>query len=429
MDVATSKFLDLLQRLASIVILRRRHGQSDQNLVGMQAWILGTQVLGLERLNRLDGLGRQQVDIVIDTCQVLQCIEQHRRRASQQGRGAAGDHGAVVQLHSRGRLAGFFRALARRCYHGPIFYLDAGLSHDDGGALGLLGAQARTRLFHLGLEVAADNFLLGSGAAHGVVSNAEAGHVHAHVRRRLVRGGAGELFQKRAQQRECFHIAVVVHGGFAVGGQVEVVNNIGIVQVHRGCLIGQVHGVFQGEIPDREGFKFGVAGIIAALVLVVDLRERGGQLSGARARRGDHDKVAGGFRKLIAPKALFGHDKVRIGGVAGDNAVARHLEAEALDLFDEGLRLGVAFLQLGHDDVFYQESAAAEYVHQAQQVIFIKDAQVRAHLLAGDILRVDADEDLNVLFDALQHRDFIVRGEAGQYAGGVHIVKKLAAHL
>ena len=214
-----------------------------------------------------------------------------------------------------------------------------------------------------------------------------------------------------------------------MGGQVEVVNNIGIVQVHRGCLIGQVHGVFQGEIPDREGFKLGVAGIIATLVLVVDLRERGGQLAGARARRGNHDEVAGGFRKLIAPKTLFGHDEVRIGGVTRDNAVARHLEAEALCLVDEGFRLGVAFLQLGHDDVFYQESAAAEYVHQAQQVIFIKNAQVRAYLLAGDILRVDADEDLYVLFDALQHRDFIVRGEAGQHAGGVHIVKKLAAHL
>ena len=50
-------------------------------------------------------------------------------------------------------------------------------------------------------------------------------------------------------------------------------------------------------------------------------------------------------------------------------------------------------------------------------------------LLAGDIFRIDTDEDLYVFFDALQHRDFIVRGEAGQHAGGVHIVKKLAAHL
>ena len=334
-----------------------------------------------------------------------------------------------MQLHSRGRLAGFFRTLASRRHHRAVLNLDAGLSHDDGGSLGLLGAQAGTRLFHLRLEVAADNFLLGSGAAHGVISNAEADHIHAHVRWRLVRGGAGELFQKRAQQRKRFHIAVVIHGGFAVGGQVEVVNNIGIIEVYRGCLIGQVHGVFQGEIPNREGFKLGVSGVIAALMLVVDLRKRSSQLAGAGARRGDHDEVAGGFRKLIAAKTFIGHDEVRIGGVTRDNTVARHLEAEALCLVDEGFGLGVAFLQLGHDDVFYQESAAAEYVHQAQQVIFIKNAQVRAHLLAGDIFRVDADEDLYVLFDALQHRDFIVWGEAGQHAGGMHIVKKFAAHL
>ena len=213
-----------------------------------------------------------------------------------------------MKLHSGGRLAGFFRALASRCHHGPIFYLDAGLGHDDRGALRLLGAQASAGLFHLSLKVAADDFLLGGGAAHGVISNAEPSHVHAHVRGRLIRGGAGELFQQGAQQRECFHITVIVHGGFTVGGQMEVVNNIGIVEVHRGGLIGQVHGVFKGEIPDRESFKLSVASIIAALVLVVNLRERSGQLAGARARRGDNDKIAGGFRKLIAAKTLFGHD-------------------------------------------------------------------------------------------------------------------------
>ena len=49
------------------------------------------------------------------------------------------------------------------------------------------------------------------------------------------------------------------------------------------------------------------------------------------------------------------------------------LEAEALELFDESFCLRISVFDLGHDDVFNQEAAAAEYVHQAQEVIFIQD--------------------------------------------------------
>ena len=52
--------------VAGTVKEKSADGQGNQHLVGMQARVIVTQVLGLELLNRLDDDGRNQVDIVLD---------------------------------------------------------------------------------------------------------------------------------------------------------------------------------------------------------------------------------------------------------------------------------------------------------------------------------------------------------------------------
>ena len=113
---------------------------------------------------------------------------------------------------------------------------------------------------------------MGGLAADLVVGDAEAHHVHAHVRRGLVGNGAGQALKQGLQKREGLDVAVVVHRGFAVCGEVEVVDDVGVVEVHRGCLVGQVHRVVERQVPDGEGLKLGVARLHAAQILVVDLR-------------------------------------------------------------------------------------------------------------------------------------------------------------
>ena len=51
----------------------------------------------------------------------------------------------------------------------------------------------------------------------------------------------------------------------------EGVDHIHIVQVGGGGLVSQVHRVVDGQVPDGEGFKLGIAGGVALLMLVIQL--------------------------------------------------------------------------------------------------------------------------------------------------------------
>ena len=93
--------------------------------------------------------------------------------------------------------------------------------------------------------------------------------------------------------------------------------------------------------------------------------------------------------------------------------MTRHRQPKAFEALDEGLRLAVAVLELGHDDVVDKEAAVPEDVDKPQHIVFVEDPQVTAHLLALDVLGVDADEDFYVILDALEHRNLVIRGESG----------------
>ena len=63
------------------------------------------------------------------------------------------------------------------------------------------------------------------------------------------------------QHREDLHITVVVDGGHAIGLQMEGVDHVHVVQIGGGRLVGEVDRVVQGQVPDGEGLKLGIAGL------------------------------------------------------------------------------------------------------------------------------------------------------------------------
>ena len=128
-------------------------------------------------------------------------------------------------------------------------------------------------------KVAADDLHLGSVAAGIVIGDGKADHIDAHVRRTLIGALAQDLFHQSTDHREGLDVAVVVDRGLVVGLQVEGVDDIGIVEIGRCCLIGDVDRMREGQIPDRESLELGVAGGGAVLVLVIELREASGELA------------------------------------------------------------------------------------------------------------------------------------------------------
>ena len=157
----------------------------------------------------------------------------------------------------------------------------------------------------------------------------------------------------------------------------EGVDHVHVVKVGSRGLIGQVDRVLERQVPDREGLELGIAGLHAALMLVIQLAEAGGHLSAAGAGRRDHDKAALGLNVIVLAKAVLRHDQRDVGGVVGNDIVPIGPHAQGFQPLHEfvGDRLTAV---MGHNDAADIQPDAAEGVDQAQRVVLIGDAKVPA---------------------------------------------------
>ena len=278
------------------------------------------------------------------------------------------------------------------------------------------------------LEIAAYDLVVARLAAHGVVGDSKPRHVHAHIRGRLVRACAGDALHRGAQHREDLHIAVVVHRGLAIGLQMEGIDDVIVVQIGRGRLIGDVHRMGERQIPNGERLVFRIAGSDPALVLVIELREAGGHLARARTGSCHHHERTLGLDVLVLAEALIRNDVIDVVGVPRNGIMQIARDAHGRKTTTEQVGVGLVGIA-GDDDRTHLESHGAEDVHEAQHVLIVGDTQVPAHLRALDIVGVDGDDDLHLVLHRLQHRDLRVRLEAGQHAGGMIVVEELAAEF
>ena len=208
----------------------------------------------------------------------------------------------------------------------------------------------------------------------------------------------------------------------------EGVDDVGVVQIRRGGLVGDVHGVREREVPHGERLVLGVAGLDAVLGVQVNLREARGHLARSGAgRRHDHER-AGGLHVVVLAETLVAHHVVHVHGVADDGVVAERPHAHGGEARAEGVGGGLAGVARDHDGA-HEEAHALEDVDEAQDVLVVGDAQVAADLAGLDVVGVDGHDDLHVVLEALEHAYLLVRGKAGQDARGVHVVEQLAAEL
>ena len=83
MRLASSQLADLFHGQFGGGIGGRTDGQRNEHLIRMQAGIAVAQMGHFEVLDGLDDHRRNQVDIVADTAELFQRVEQHRRRSAQ----------------------------------------------------------------------------------------------------------------------------------------------------------------------------------------------------------------------------------------------------------------------------------------------------------------------------------------------------------
>jgi len=209
---------------------------------------------------------------------------------------------------------------------------------------------------------------------------------------------------------------------------VERVDDVGIVEVCRGGLVGNVDRMRKGQIPNREGLKLGIAGGGTVLMLVIQLREASGELARTGAGCRHDDERTGGLDKLVLAIAVVGHDQIDIVRIPLDGIVQLGGNTERVQAVAEHIGSGLAGV-LGDDHGRDGKAVAAEQVNQAQHILVIGNAKVTASLVFLDVVRVDRDDNLDIVGDALEHAELAVRFKTRQHAARMIVIKQLAAKL
>ena len=364
----------------------------------MQARVLVAELLGLQVLNRFNHHRRKQTHLIGNSGQVLEGIQEHCRRGTEQRRSLTRNNGPVVQLNRHRRTTCQFSLFDSGSNHRTVCSTDLGLFHNQFLLVNLFLVGIALTHIAKRIVIAADDFLTGCFADSIVIDNAVASHVHAHIRRALVRRFSQDAGKQGVQNREDFHVAVVVDGRLAVSFQVERVDHVHVVQVGRRSFVREVHRMLERNVPNREGLELGIPRLDSTLVFVVNLRKAHSHLSTSRARCGHHHEFAGGFNKFILAVTIVAHHQRNVARVTRNRVMAINLEAKVfkLLLIGNGTRL---FLPAGQHHGTHVQAIPTESVDQAQHVLVIGNAQVAANLVLFDVTRVNRDNDFGLVLE------------------------------
>ena len=130
---------------------------------------------------------------------------------------------------------------------------------------------------------------------------------------------------------------------------------------------------------------------------------------------GDDNEAAGGLDVVVLAVALVADYLLEVRGIALDAVVVVHLHAESLEPALEGDSSGLVVIACEHDaaDV---ETDLGEYVVEADNVDIVGDSKVAADLVLLDIIGVDDDDYLSLVFELEQHLQLAVGLEAWEHA-------------
>ena len=195
----------------------------------------------------------------------------------------------------------------------------------------------------------------------------------------------------------------------------EGIDDVRIVQVESSSFIGDVHGMIERQIPDREGFVFRIPRLHATLVLVVELRKARCHLARARTRSRYHYERARGFDVFIPAVAFIAYDARDIVRISGDRVMKIGRDAKRFETMAE--RIGSSLAAVLRDDhCAHVKAHAAQDIHQAQNILVVGNAKVAAYLILFDIVSVDSEDDLDIVLHGFEHRDLCIGLEARKNA-------------
>ncbi len=206
-------------------------------------------------------------------------VKNQRRARTEQLRGFGGYDCAVGQFYRRARIAATVAPLLGSHGDTARVGVDSRLIEEQPYFLDLVSIVGTAHKFVCGVVIATDYLVAACIAAHFIVVDAEADHVDAHIRGRLVWILTVYPLEQCVEHRKNLDVAIVVDGGLSVSFQMERVYHVHIVEVGGRRLVCDIDRMLEGETPHRESLEFGISGLNSATILVIQLREAHRHLS------------------------------------------------------------------------------------------------------------------------------------------------------
>ena len=365
---------------------------------------------------------------MVDARQLLGNIQNQCRTTAQQLAAMTTDDGTILQFNGRSSMSRLRLMILGSNRHLAILSSNLSLIEEHLNLVNLiLVASASRHLVGSRIETA-DNLVLGCLAASLIIRDAEAYHIHTHIRRRLVWIATIDTLEQRIEHRINLYVTVIVDGNLVVCLQMERVYHVHIVQIGSSCLVCDVHRMLQWEIPHRECLKLSIAGTHTTLVLIIKLTQTNRHLTATRTWRSNNNQRTLSLNIIVLTESLVRGNQTHVMRIALDEIMAVSLDALALQtLFEgDGCRLTII---MSDDNRPHHETTVLELTTKAQHVLIVSNAQVGTLLVLLYIGCTNHDNNLDAIADFLEHAQFAVRLETRQNSAGMMIVKKFTAQF
>ena len=129
----------------------------------------------------------------------------------------------------------------------------------------------------------------------------------------------------------------------------EGVNHIHVLQIRSSGLIGHIHGMLQGQIPNGEGFKLSIASLYTTLIFMIQLGQASSHLATARSGGSHHHQRAGGLYIIVTAIALITDNMLHIMRITLDGIMEVNLNIQCLQLLFEAFDRFLPFI-LGNNN-------------------------------------------------------------------------------
>ena len=394
----------------------------------MKTRIVTTEIIHLGMLDRLNHRLRNQLQFMVDACQLLGNIQEQGGTTAQQLAAMTADNGTILQLNGRRGMTRLLLMILGSYRHLAVISSNLSLIEEHLNLIDLIFIASTSRHLVGSSIVTADNLILGCLAASLIIRDTETYHVYTHIRRRLVWIATIDTLEQRIEHRINLYITVIVDGNLVVCLQMERVYHVHIVQIGSSSLVCDVHRMLQWEIPHRECLKLGITGTHTTLVLIIKLTQANRHLTAARTRRSNNNQRTLCFNIIVLTEALVRGNQTHVVRIALDEIMAVSLDALALQTLFEGDG-GRLTIIMSDDNRTHHETTVLELTSKAQHVLIVCNAQVGTLLVLLYIGCTNHDNNLDAIADFLEHAQFAVRLETRQNSAGMMIVKKFTTQF